>query len=267
MPLQLAELLYKHRDKSGDVTFVVESQRIRAHRCVLAASSSIYNNDFFDCEPRGGDDIAVPNVAANDFNEFVKCFYSLSMDLSIENIENILGLAAESKFKECTQACEVFLKFQTKAANIWFVYELSIKYDLPCVQQHCSVTIGLDAEDALKSNSFYESDYKVLLRVLENPLLACQEIDVLKACIAWAKTTCRRKGLDYDDVHALRAVVGDAATLIRFASMTIHEFCDFNREYDGFFSPEEFIEISSIIYQDFLNDFKPKKFNPKRRRN
>lgn len=45
------ERLYLEKDETGDVTFVVESECIRAHRCVLAAVSPKYTVQFFGSNP------------------------------------------------------------------------------------------------------------------------------------------------------------------------------------------------------------------------
>lgn len=267
MVSQLSEQLYKERDESGDVTFIVESQRIRVHRCILAASSSTYKSDFFSLDS-DEDDITLSNVSASAFNEFIKCFYSLPMNLSKENVDTILGLAVKSQFNACIIECEFFLKnCGENNADLCWVYTLAMNHNLTSVQSFCDHKIATNTLEVFQSNGFTECGYKVLMRILNNPSLECNEIEVLRACISWAKASHRRNHSDDGDALDWRKVVGDAVILIRFASMKIHEFNDFYKEYEGFFCPEEIIEISSIIFQHHLESFKPKKFNTKPRQN
>lgn len=72
------EKLYKKRDETGDVAFIVESQNIRAHRSILAALSPNYEAKFHGLQPHTGD-VNVEDVTAAAFNEFLQFFYIWKM--------------------------------------------------------------------------------------------------------------------------------------------------------------------------------------------
>lgn len=89
---QTMEKLYSNRNQTGDVTFLVESQRIRAHRNVLAARSPEYNAQFKG-PIRNLSEIHVPNVSAAAFNIFLQFFYKKTIELTMDNIGMVLVLA------------------------------------------------------------------------------------------------------------------------------------------------------------------------------
>lgn len=77
--------LYANREETGDVTFIVDSESIRAHRCVLAAFSPKYEAQLFGAMPEKGD-IIVDDVSAAVFKEFLQFFYLDKVELTMENI-------------------------------------------------------------------------------------------------------------------------------------------------------------------------------------
>lgn len=69
------EQLYLDRNETGDVTFLVDTQRIRAHRWVLAAASPKFKAQFYGLR-RDANEITMSNVSAAAFNEFLQFFFT-----------------------------------------------------------------------------------------------------------------------------------------------------------------------------------------------
>lgn len=59
--------------------------------------------------------------------------------------------------------------------------------------------------------------------------------------------------------NKLRETLGDVVYQIRFSSMKFEEFVDLIKRHEGFFTPDESIEIFYIIGK--LEGFEPQKFN------
>lgn len=104
---QMLEKLYTDRNEIGDITFVVESERIRAHRNVLAALSLKYKAQFYGPNP-DKDEIFIPTISA--FKEFLQFFYKDRVDLTMDNIETVLDLAQQSLNEEFVDICIDFLQ-------------------------------------------------------------------------------------------------------------------------------------------------------------
>lgn len=264
-PTESMEELYNKRHKTGDITFVVGSERtkINAHRCVLAALSPKYEAQFFGPNPDCGE-IHVPNVSAGAFNEFLQFFYQETVNLSIENIEAVLDLAEQSLVAEFVTDCERFLQSKTTPQNTCWAYGLAIKYNLEAFQSHCEQEIGMNIVQVFASDDFLHCDREMLLNILKMDSLRCTETDVVNACIAWARADCKQKKLDIGKPKNLRTVLGDAIYQIRFTSMQAQEFAALHKSLPDFFTNDEAIELFYIVSE--LDGFKSEKFNQNPRR-
>lgn len=259
----LAKRLYEDREQTGDIVFVVDSERIQAHRCILAALSPKYKAQFYGSQPDGGE-IVVSDISTEAFKIFIRFFYGKSTNLSLENITEILNLAKQCLVERFVDKCSTFLKESISANNLCWIYRLAILYDLKSVRTACESNIRSSIPRMFKTNDFLRCQQNVLIQILKIEPINCDEWEILKGSIAWAQAECIRKGWSVIDPGNLRAVLGPAIDHIRFNSFTINQFAKFNASYKGFFSLEEFQEITNIIAN--LKDFKSKKFNQRSRK-
>ncbi|KAG4073797.1 hypothetical protein HA402_001021 [Bradysia odoriphaga] len=251
--------LYADKDETGDVCFIIQSERIRAHRCVLAAISFKYKTQFYGSQPDKGD-IEVVGSSASAFRKFIEFFYLDEIVLTTEDIEGVLDLAKQSLVNEFVQLCVDFLIEMTSMDNVFLGYRLAILYDIDELKNLCESLIKKDTVKVLKSEDFIiNCDRDLLLTVLKLDTLNCNETEVFDACIEWAKAACKRRNIDPGEMKNLRNELDDAITQIRFGSMTTEEFVIRQRSYGGLFSQDETNEIFYMIGQ--LKDFKSEKFN------
>lgn len=250
------------REKTGYVTFIVESEQIHAHRNVLAALSPKYEAQFYGNQADERD-IYVEDISTASFNEFIKLFYLGKADFTLENIEDIINLSKQCLVNAFVVKCKNFLQSRISKQNVCWIYQVAILYDVQAVLVSCEIFIGEHLPELLSSDDFLEIDHDTLLRILGIEPLYCQEIDVFEGCIKWARAACQQKNLGDTETGKLRAELGDAVTQFRFKSMKLHDFVKLNETYKGFFSAEEFIEITNII--GGLLNFTPRKFNNTRR--
>lgn len=259
----LAKRLYEDREQTGDIVFIVHSERIHAHRCILAALSPKYKTQFYGSQPDGGE-IVVSDITAEAFKIFIRFFYGKSTNLTLENITEILNLAKLCLVDRFVDKCSSFLKESINSNNLCWVYRLAILYDLKFVRTSCEANIRSSIPRMFKTNDFLRCGQNVLIQILKIEPINCDEWEILKGCTAWAQAECQRKGLDINKPANLRTVLGPAIDQIRFSSLNINQFAKFNASYKGFFTLEEFQEITNIIAN--LKDFKSKKFNQRSRK-
>lgn len=259
----LAKRLYEDREQTGDIVFIVDSERIHAHRCILAALSPKYKTQFYGSQPDGGE-IIVSDISAEAFKVFIRFFYGKSTNLSLENITEILNLAKQCLVDRFVEKCSTFLKESINVNNLCWVYRLAILYDLKWVRTACEGNIRSSIPRMFKSNDFLRCEQNVLIHILKIEPMNCDEWEILKGCIAWAQAECLRKSMDINNPAKLRAVLGPAIDQIRFNSLNINQFAKFNAMYKGFFTLNEFEEIINIIAN--LKDFKSKRFNQRSRK-
>lgn len=257
----LANKLYADRGKTGDVTFIVDSARIQAHKSVLAALSPKYEAQFYGSQQPDNDEVYVEDISPAAFEEFIKFCYIEDCDLTNEIIEEILNLAKQSLINHFVTKCGLFLIDAMNNCNrhICWIYRLALMYDIKAVQDLCEYRVKANLPQMLKTTDFVECDRDVLIHILDINTLKCSEVDIFEGCIAWARAECQRKEID-DCIHMnLRAVLGPTIDHIRFRSMDIYQFVHLDRKYAGFFSAEEFREITNVIVD--VSQFISHKFN------
>lgn len=261
--LALAKKLYEDRKETGDVVFIVNTERIHAHKCILAALSPKYKTQFYGSQPDVGE-IPVKDISAAAFKVFIRFFYGKSTNLTFENITEILNLAKLCLVDRFVNKCGTFLKDSINANNVCWVYRLAMLYDLKWVRAKCEGVIRSNVPRLFKNPDFLRCEQIVLVEILKIEPLNCEETDILKGCIHWAHVACQRALLNASDPMSLRHVLGPAVEQIRFNSLTLNQFAKFNATYKKFFTLEEFQEITNIIAE--LKDFKSKRFNQRSRK-
>lgn len=134
--------LYEDRNETGDVSFHVGSEEVRAHRSILSVHSPKYRVQFFGQNPDTGD-IEVNDVSAAAFKEFLQFFYLENVSLSMDNIEDVLNLAEKSGVKEFMDQCVDFLlQIMTMDEIIW-TYQLGIRYDIEKIRNFCEPLVSI----------------------------------------------------------------------------------------------------------------------------
>lgn len=245
--------LYATREKYGDMTFVVESERIRVHRCIVAATSKTLE-DYLNGLDSRAEEIIVKNVSASVFNEFIKFCYSCEMIFSNNNVEGILQLAKQWQLNCIVDYCEKFLVHSLHSIEkVCWAYNLAIENDLTSVQQLCESKINKKTPAVFTTWSFLNCNRETLTKILSLRSLNCSSFEVMKACISWAKRVCQKENRDDQDPNMLRTTLGDLITLIPFGSMTIQDFYGLNKEYEGIFRPLKCIEITTHILNGEIN--------------
>lgn len=252
---QTGILLFKNRDKTGDITFEVETKQIKAHKCVLAAlSPEYYMGQFY-----GGfndakiDVITIPNVSAAAFEEYLQFFYLDEVILTHENIRDVITLTKMALVTEFTNECFNFLLETLSVENVCLSYQLAVIDDRTGLIDCCEHEISMHSDEVFASEGFLICTRGDLFNILQSDSLNCKETDVFEACISWAKNVCTIEGLDPGKMENLRKTLVDGNLLyqIRFGAMTIEEFmkCCY-KKYKELFTEDEREEILYMIGKD-----------------
>lgn len=255
---KMVEQLYTDRDQIGDITFIVEAERIRAHRNVLAALSPKYKAQFYGPNP-DQDEILIPTISASAFKEFLQFFYKDRVNFTMDNIETVLDLAQQSLNDEFVDMCIDFLQNVITTSTVCFIYRLSILYEIGPLRRDCEKLITTKTLDVLASYEFQQCNRDVLIHILKLNTLKCTETEVFDACIAWAQADCQQRDVDDKNPKHLRESLGDAIFHIRFSSIDAEKFAAIHKLLEGFFTSDELIELLYITTK--LKDFKSKMFN------
>ncbi|KAG4078569.1 hypothetical protein HA402_002683 [Bradysia odoriphaga] len=259
---RIMDQLYLDKETTGDVTFIVESKKIRAHKCVLAAISPKYHAQFYGLQRDEGE-IIVQDVTTVEFEEFLRFFYLDEINLTADNVEGVLNLVKQSLVDEFVNECGKYLGqslLDEDSNSQWLVYRLANSYHLQEVIDVCLLFISTASSEFFTTDEFLDNCSRdMLLQIVKLDSLNCKETEVFDICISWAKCVCNRKNIE-DKTENLRAELGDIIYEVRFRSMTFEEFANLHRSCEGFFTPEEVMEIMYMVGN--VTDFVPKHFNP-----
>lgn len=244
---------------TADVHFIFGDKkkvRIPAHKMLMAASSDTFKSMFYDGLAKD-----VPNVSIDAFKEFLQFFYFDKVQLTQENIAEVLDLGKTFAFITCLSVCEQFLMDSLVIENVCMCYGLSIRFELNDLRVKCEKIIADKTEAVFNTTDFMKCDRFVLHEILKLDLLSCSECMVFRSCVEWAKDASGQSKLTKG---ILKEYLNDLLYDIRFRSMTIQEFTILLSTYGDLFSSDQYQEIVQLIVQP--NDCQPKLFNGKLRK-
>lgn len=102
----------------ADVWFIVDDERIPAHKLLLISKSPWFKAMF--CGPLADpDDVNMSESAtADEFKEFLQFFYLYNVKLTEKNIAGVFDLVKQSLVDDFLTECEEYLIKQMTIANM-----------------------------------------------------------------------------------------------------------------------------------------------------
>ncbi|XP_060727657.1 BTB/POZ domain-containing protein 6-A [Tachysurus vachellii] len=234
-----------NNEHMADVHFVVGSpgatQKVPAHKYVLAVGSSVFSAMFYGDLAEGDHEIQIPDVEPAAFLILLKYLYSDEIELEAETVVGTLYAAKKYLVSALVSACVSFLDSRLEASNAFALLSHSRALDESELAQSCWRVIDAQAELALRSEGFLQLDTGTLESVLRRDSLNAKESAVLQAALTWAEAECQRHGMCPTAANK-RAVLGEALHLLRLPAMTLAEFANGVAQFD-FLTPEETRDI------------------------
>ncbi|XP_043577155.1 BTB/POZ domain-containing protein 2-like isoform X3 [Chiloscyllium plagiosum] len=231
----------------SDVHFLVGkgmgTQRIPAHRFVLAVGSAVFDAMFNGGMATTSTEIELPDVEPAAFLALLKFLYSDEVQIGPETVMTTLYTAKKYAVPALEAHCVEFLKKNLRADNafmlltqvrwnIHVVHDICLQkelrrmarlFDEPQLASLCLENIDKNTSDAINAEGFTDIDLDTLMAVLERDTLGIREIRLFNAVVRWAEAECQRQQLQLTPENK-RKVLGKALSLIRFPLMTIEEF-------------------------------------------
>uniref|UniRef100_UPI003AAD78B6 BTB/POZ domain-containing protein 6-B-like isoform X1 n=1 Tax=Centroberyx gerrardi TaxID=166262 RepID=UPI003AAD78B6 len=213
----------------ADVHFIVgplgESERVPAHKYVLAVGSSVFCAMFYGDLAEEESEIHIPDVEPAAFLILLKYMYSDEIDLEADTVLATLYAAKKYIVPALAKACVNFLETSLEAKNACVLLSQSRLFEEPELTQRCWEVIDAQAELALCSEGFCEIDLQTLEIILRRETLNTKEVVVFDAVMSWAMAECKRQGLG-PTTRNKRDVLGKALYLVRIPTMSLEEFAD-----------------------------------------
>ncbi|KAM6968465.1 BTB/POZ domain-containing protein 6-B-like [Tautogolabrus adspersus] len=213
----------------ADVHFIVGpmggSQKVPAHKYVLAVGSSVFCAMFYGDLAEEESEIHIPDVEPAAFLILLKYMYSDEIDLEADTVLATLYAAKKYIVPALAKACVTFLETSLEAKNACVLLSQSRLFEEPELTQRCWEVIDAQAELALCSEGFCEIDLQTLEIILRRETLNTKEVVVFEAVMNWATAECKRQCLG-PTTRNKREVLGKALFLVRIPSMSLEEFAD-----------------------------------------
>lgn len=180
--------LFSNRDFS-DVTFLIEGERIYAHRLILAARS-----EYFRAMLYGGlkesveaeHELKGTNLLA--FCTVLKFIYSAKVDLrtfKVDELLEILHLAHEYRLTKLQHAVTNYLETKLNIDNVFNILETSTLLLLDDLSECCLRFADRNATKVLVSQKFLTLPQTMLVRMLKRDSFFAVEIDIFHAMCKW----------------------------------------------------------------------------------
>ncbi|XP_077128369.1 BTB/POZ domain-containing protein 2 [Ranitomeya variabilis] len=211
----------------SDVHFLVGkgvgSQRIPAHRFVLAVGSAVFDAMFNGGMATTSTEIELPDVEPAAFLALLKFLYSDEVQIGPETVMTTLYTAKKYAVPALEAHCVEFLKKNLRADNAFMLLTQARLFDEPQLASLCLENIDKNTSDALNAEGFTDIDLDTLVAVLERDTLGIREIRLFNAVVRWSEAECQRQQQPITSENKRKAL-GKALSLIRFPLMTIEEF-------------------------------------------
>lgn len=232
------------KDAAAEPMKIIE--KVPAHKFLLALACDAFNAMFYGPMKEEGD-IEIVDASPEALKEFLQCFYMDKVQFTKENIEGVMYLADKYGVNDCMDTCVTFLMDTMTPDDLCWIYGLAIFYEHRDLQAFCKQQIALNAVQMFGSNDFLNCERKLLKKILSLQLMPCDETIILDSCLAWAKRSCERLGLDAQNVKNLRAQLGDCFSLIRFGTISIEELSKRTVVCGDLFNDNEWAELFHLI--------------------
>lgn len=235
----------------ADVVFVLHDTKtkldvkILAHKLILASECKNFEKKF--CVELNGQikpEIAVNDISAEAFNEFLQFFYLPNFELSSKHIGNVLKLMGQFQVEETLPKCEdIYRKFATSSNNafIYQFHETAVKLNLSeKLKKSLKVIIGQNPKLAFQQSS----DPKHILQTMQ---FQCDEFDIFMGLIAWATKSLVQKKIVAITIENIKVEIGDTLYEIRFPTMTSQQFLTCVERFPNLFDVKDHLDILHFI--------------------
>lgn len=177
-------------DDYSDVAFIVEDQRLPAHRVILAARSEYFRALLYGGLSESNQSEIKLKIPLEAFKALLKYIYSGHMPLSQmydNNILDTLGLANEYGFTELEMAISEYLRQYLSLSNVCAILDAARLYNLDKLVKVCLTFMDLNATKVLQHETFRELSKESLEVILKRDSFFAPEVQIFVAVNEWCK--------------------------------------------------------------------------------
>ncbi|XP_037935016.1 BTB/POZ domain-containing protein 9 [Teleopsis dalmanni] len=177
-------------DDYSDVTFIVENEKIPAHRVILAARTEYFRAMLYGGLSESSQSEIELKIPLAAFKVLLKYIYSGHMPLSQmdeETILDILGLANQYGFTELEYAISDFLRRHLSLFNACAILDAARLYNLDKLTEVVLQFMDRNAEEIIKCESFKSLSKEALQEMLVRDSFFVPEVNIFQAVSKWCE--------------------------------------------------------------------------------
>lgn len=143
--------------------------------------------------------------------------------INSSNAVPLLYAAKKYILPDLEQRCTAFLEGSVTLDNVCTLLEQGVQVDERQLIDRCLNLIMLRTKEVIATSNWLELGPSALAAVLNCPSLSVSEIDVFKACVAWATEACIKASKPPVPTN-LQTMLGDLLYAIQMTNMNLQEF-------------------------------------------
>ena len=178
-----------------DVTLVAEGNELKAHRVVLASCSpyfaSMFTGNLVESQK---DVIELKNVSYLSLEKIVTFCYTSSLEMSSENVFELLTAADMLQFPAIKDSCSAFLITKLNPANCFELTNFADMHSCQNLKEFSKKFARENFRRVVQSEAFLEADFQQVNELLNSENLGINsEKDVFDAALAWIKNDAEKR--------------------------------------------------------------------------
>ncbi|XP_017045818.1 BTB/POZ domain-containing protein 9 [Drosophila ficusphila] len=177
-------------ERYADVEFIVEEQRLPAHRVVLAARSEYFRALLYGGMAETTQRQIPLEVPLDPFKVLLRYIYSGTLLLSTldeDAVIDVLGMANQYGFQDLELAISNYLRQYLALNNVCMILDAARLYNLEELTQVCLMFMDRNAADLLQHDSFKTLSKESLEEVLRRDCFFAPEVQIFLAVWKWSR--------------------------------------------------------------------------------
>ncbi|XP_068141376.1 LOW QUALITY PROTEIN: BTB/POZ domain-containing protein 9 [Drosophila tropicalis] len=177
-------------DRYADVEFVVEEQRLPAHRVILAARSEYFRALLYGGMSETTQRQIPLDVPLDPFKVLLRYIYSGTLSLATldeDAVIDVLGMANQYGFQDLELSISNYLRQYLALNNVCMILDAARLYNLEELTQVCLMFMDRNAADLLHHDSFKMLSKESLEEVLRRDCFFAPEVEIFLAVWKWSR--------------------------------------------------------------------------------
>lgn len=190
----------------SDLKFVVRvgndesatKQVISAHKFVLSISSPVFYAMFCGKLTETKDSVELPDCEHESLLEFLRFIYSDEVNLSGNNVMQVMYLAKKYMVSSLADKCTQYLHDNLDPSNVFSILPFAENCEEHSLVEQCWKVIDRSTKMAVESDGFLTIERSLLETVVKRARRdqKIRPLHLFTAVNQWAKKECERQGLE-----------------------------------------------------------------------